>query len=427
MRLFLNRYIVYALLVPALAFFLWRGFFPALTHIDTDFPNYYTAGKIVAEGNDMTRLYDDAWFQERIYGNGIHQLGKFSPFPPPTALLFVPLSVFEPMTALRIMTIINLLLLISAVFLLSRSVGLTIAEATLLVLLAGVGLVNCFRFGQLYIALSTSIIAGYYWHRRGKQLLAGVSFGLLAAIKYLPMVFVMYFLFRRQWKLVAAAAATVSVIWIASIGIMGWNIHEQFFSSVAWQHLSSNLSMQDPFSAIFQTWDSLFRRLFIYDEVRNPSPILVSSSSYYLAKGLVIAVVIGLTIFVISTIQRSGNSDRDSLAVAILTLCALLVAPATATYHFVLLWLPSALLLKFFVESKRRGLFWFSFCTYAAIGIIPYSLVRQFDGAGLATILAYPRLFLVCCLFLAGIAGALRLPETARASDHALHGVSTGT
>ena len=65
-----------------------RGVMPALYAIQSDFPNYFTSAKIVADGGDTARLYDDAWFQEQMrrYGVGEHFTGKFSPFPPATAL-----------------------------------------------------------------------------------------------------------------------------------------------------------------------------------------------------------------------------------------------------------------------------------------------------------------------------------------------------
>jgi hypothetical protein len=65
-----------------------RGVVPAVTRVDTDFPNYLTAAKIVADGGSAERLYDDSWFQEQMrrYRIGKLEEGKFYPFPPPTAL-----------------------------------------------------------------------------------------------------------------------------------------------------------------------------------------------------------------------------------------------------------------------------------------------------------------------------------------------------
>src|SRR5216684_9243131 len=93
------------LLSVALTFLLIvRGVAPAMSKIDSDFPGYFTAAKIVADGGNVERLYDDSWFQGQMrrYELGKASAGKFSPFPPPTALLLVPLTQLEPLNALRV-------------------------------------------------------------------------------------------------------------------------------------------------------------------------------------------------------------------------------------------------------------------------------------------------------------------------------------
>src|SRR3982074_2763817 len=63
MHLFFKRPVA-LLLFAALAFVLAaRGMVPAMSKIDSDFPNYFTAAKIVADGENVERLYDDSWFQ----------------------------------------------------------------------------------------------------------------------------------------------------------------------------------------------------------------------------------------------------------------------------------------------------------------------------------------------------------------------------
>src|SRR5579859_5219022 len=100
------------LLCAALAALLWvRGIAPAITQVGSDFPSYLTAARIVADGRPAARLYDIPWFQDQMrqYGIGVPREGKFAPFPPPTALLLIPLCRLPPLTALRVMTAVSLL------------------------------------------------------------------------------------------------------------------------------------------------------------------------------------------------------------------------------------------------------------------------------------------------------------------------------
>ncbi len=77
----------------------YAGIVPGWKNVESDFPNYYTASRIIIEGRDIDKLYDDQWFNSRIKEYGIEQQGKFSPFPPVTAFLMIPLVVFEPLNA----------------------------------------------------------------------------------------------------------------------------------------------------------------------------------------------------------------------------------------------------------------------------------------------------------------------------------------
>lgn len=95
MQLFLNRPVA-IFLFAGLAFIITlRGFVPAMSKIDSDFPGYFTAAKIVADGGEVERLYDDSWFQEQMrrYQIGKTFDGKFSPFHrPPLCSWFLSLN-----------------------------------------------------------------------------------------------------------------------------------------------------------------------------------------------------------------------------------------------------------------------------------------------------------------------------------------------
>jgi len=413
-------FIVRALLVPTAVIFLYRGLVPAFTNIDTDFPNYYTAGKVAATGKDLVRLYDDAWFQEQIYASGIDRLGKFSPFPPTTAVLFIPLSYLSPSNALRVVTTFNMAFLVAVIVLLARLFRTSTEEAALFTLLSGIGLINCFRFGQLYVALSLCVVLGYYFLRHDRPVLAGISFGILTPVKYFPIVFLLYFVFKREWRLIISAAATMGVVCLVSVAMLGWEVHSTFLSHVAGQHLQSNLTMQDPFSSTFQTFDSLLRRLFVYDPELNPHPLFVSSTSYFLLKVVIILSLVTVTVGVIIRGRLMGNGREVDTSLGLLGILGLLLSPAGATYHFLLLWLPVALLLKLFRVSGQLNLFWVVLILYAAIGFIPYSFFRQFDGHGLLTLAAYPRLIMLSLLFAVSLWGVGKLERPLHLSSRTL-------
>src|ERR1700720_980827 len=129
-----------------------RGIVPALSKVDTDFPNYFTAAKIAADGGNTDRLYDNGWFQDQMrrYQIGKASEGQFKPFPPPTALLLVPLTRLEPLDALRVVTGVSVLCLICSIILLSRILSWTYVDTAVFVLLSGYAVFNALRLGQPY-------------------------------------------------------------------------------------------------------------------------------------------------------------------------------------------------------------------------------------------------------------------------------------
>ena len=123
MDLFFSRAWTTVIVVGLAAFVFLKGIVPAMSEITADFPGYFTAARIVIDGQDTQRLYDDSWFREQIrrYGLEGKNPGKFAPFPPPTALLLVPLARCEPLTALSIVTVVSVLCLVCSIFMLATS------------------------------------------------------------------------------------------------------------------------------------------------------------------------------------------------------------------------------------------------------------------------------------------------------------------
>ncbi len=403
MQLFFKRPVAILLFIALALVLVARGIVPALSKVDTDFPNYFTAAKIVADGGDTDRLYDNLWFQEQMrrYQIGKASEGAFKPFPPPTALLLVPLVRFEPQNALRIVTGVSVLCLICSIALLARILSWSFVDSGAFVLLSGFAVLNALRLGQPYILVSLSCILGYCAHLKRRPLLAGICFGLFTPIKYFPIVILAYFAFRKEWKIVLGGAIAIAIVTSVSIGVLGWRIHEDYISSVLGNHLIAKLDMQDPFTARYQSFDSLFRRLFIFDATLNPRPLWAFPRLY--SVGLIIT-KISILLAAIATLvklARSGAASTTGLSIGILGIFTLLVAPATATYHFVLLWLPVGLVIGCFFRESAPLYAYFVLGAYSLIGFFPYGHAFRFEGRGGLTVLAFPRLFLLLAIFMA--------------------------
>ncbi|HYQ86173.1 MAG TPA: glycosyltransferase family 87 protein [Bacteroidota bacterium] len=393
------RLFQWTLLVVGSSLLLYFGIVPAFSKIDSDFPNYYTSARLVVEGGNLTNLYDDAWFQKQIEREGIDQEGRFSPFPPVDAFIMIPLAYLPPRYALQAWTIVNVLLLGANVLLLSRILGRDRLWSALLFLGSGIALVNNFRLGQFYLALSLLLLAGYLYWRKARSGRSGSLLGAAAALKYFPVLFLPLFIVRKEWKLIFSFLLTILILYALSVLVLGIEVHRQYLR-VLTSHLDGNI--QDGYSATFQSWNSLLKRIFVRDPAWNPEPLVGWPPGYILIKFAIYGIVAFLTFRACRDAAASLGSNAPSVQFALVSIAGLLLLPASATYHFLLLVLPVGLLLSVerapwrLKQKMILGLF-------ILIGFIPYRIFRVFDGRALLTILAYPRLALMVAIFLASI------------------------
>jgi hypothetical protein len=107
-------------------------------------------------------------------------------------------------------------------------------------------------------------------------------------------------------------------------------------------------------------------------------------------------------------LERGAAASAIAPTIGILGVLALLIAPGSGTYAFVLLWLPVALLIDYFLSKRDRVPAYLILCIYALIGFIPYGHTYPFEGRGGLTVLAYPRLFLLLAMFVVCIYAVVR-------------------
>jgi hypothetical protein len=401
-----------AVLLAGLAtYLLMQGVMPALTAISSDFPEYFTSATIVRSGEDPVKLYDGAWFrdQTRRYEVGPPENpGSFSPYPPPTALLLTPLTGFAPLTALRIVTVLNLLWVACAVFLLRKIFAWRLLDSALFILLSGWALHSGLRFGHPYILISTSCLLAWHLYRKRMPFLAGVCLGVFIPVKYYPAIFLAAFALRGQWRVVLGGGLAVATVALISIGALGWQVHQIFLFDVLWDHLTGHLNNGPSFAVQFQSFDSLFSRLFIFDAARNPHPLLQAPLARTIAIITIKASLVLATAVALTKQARGTPANPIGPTIGILGILGLLLAPGSGSYALVLLWLPVALLVDFFLSQGTRAPAYLILGLYGIIGYIPYGHTTPFDGRGVLTVLAYPRLFLLLAMFVVGICAIVR-------------------
>lgn len=65
-----------------------------------------------------------------------------------------------------------------------------------------------FKWGQVSSLMTLTIIAAFLAHKSGRPIWAGILLGLSTSIKYYPGIFILYFLFKKDWRAIFAFVTT---------------------------------------------------------------------------------------------------------------------------------------------------------------------------------------------------------------------------
>lgn len=368
-------------------FFIWKGLIPSVTSINSDFPNYYLASKLYLDGEDLTKFYDNDWFEKKAKENGI-EYAKFNPFPPITIFLMTPIANFSPIVAKRLWAIFNLLILI----LLIRSIRVLTSWSWtycgILVLATGFGLINNFYLGQFYLVLTYLMFLIYELHKKGKHTLAGLLLSLSILIKYFPIVYFIGYCTTKNRKIIYTTIGSSVILGAISVWFIGLPTIGFYLSKVLLPHLNGEIKGQAVTSISFQSFPSLFSNLFH------------SSLAVTIATQVVNLSVLITTAYLLFSIKKHELSTNYTLSV--LGFAALLLLPASASYHFVLLIFPFVLFLYQYQKDQPSANLYPILGIYAAIGYFNIGFTKFLweTTNPLLKVLCYPRLGMLLIVFI---------------------------
>lgn len=390
-----GKWIFPAIIVLCL-FPLLLGILPGWKKMQSDFPNYFVAASIVVEGQNADSLYHSDWFQNQLYSHGFSEQGKFSPFPPPTAFILLPFVGFDALTAKRIWLIFNILLIIPIVLLMSRITGLPGPMSLLIFLMSGMALVNNLYLGQMYLMLLLFLLTSYFLVLKGYASSTGFFLGTGIAIKYFPLVFIPTLISERRWKTLLSASAVFLLFHIVALILLGSNVYSDYFHNVLFQHLNGNLEGQSPWSSSFQSWNSLGHQLFLSDNIENPHPYFPSEKMYVVYKFFIYSFTLIAGVILYLKFRKQPDFIEASLSLTAMTI--LVLSPASASYHGLLLLFPVSLMGNILlVRGNARGFILLILLT-GLIGFLPWLLeVLSIRSTSIA--LTYTRLWLNAILY----------------------------
>jgi hypothetical protein len=337
----LKRIGAIVLMCCGMVYFLSTDFRAGWIRNTTDFPNYYTAARLVRSGARLRDFYDWTWFQRQMNYAGIeNQLGAYTPQPPLTMLPMLPIAGLPPQTAKRIWLVVSLAFLGLTAWLLSTIGRLRIQHILLVALVGYTSLRTNFLLGQYYVLLLFLLTLSAYLIVRKQPFWSGVAAGVAFALKLYGGPLLVYFVAKRYWRALTGMVAAIVIATAAAVAIFGW--------MDVWYYLTQILPRAlegvppDPYNPGVPALATLLRRLFMADPALNPNPLYNAPWLLFFLQPLIsLAIIVFVSLAV--ALNPAGSCRRDF---AMFIIALLLISNAVASYAFLLLLLPVVLCLE---------------------------------------------------------------------------------
>jgi hypothetical protein len=332
--------------------------------LNTDFPNYYLAARLVREGVDPSRAYDWIWLQrEKDHRNIDQAVVGLVPITPFSTLAMWPIAGLPPLAAKHAWLIFNLALLFPIVWLMRSVTGLSLLQVGCLVGLC-FPMHRNFLYGQYYVALLGILTAALWAVQRQRNYFAGSLLALGVAVKIFPVILALHFVKKKNWAALIACLVTGLLCAVASISVFGWSLHRAYLLQVLPATLRGEAL--DPYNLSSSSLSSLLHRLFIFEPQLNTHPALHAPWLFaILHPALELTLLLPALIWIE---ERASSATRTALEWAALLLATLTFTPLPASYHFTVLILPVAIICGYLVQERRSALLMIVIALYLAVG-----------------------------------------------------------
>jgi hypothetical protein len=347
------------------------------------FATYYTASRLLLQGEDVNNFYDDNWFSSKVKEDvpGVYEIYNVNT--PTTAFMLLPIAFFNYSSARVCWTLFNLIIFIVTLVYLIRKNKLQNAWVPLIIILC-LGfqpLYSNFAYGQVYVLVFCLLILAWFTYESGRNELLGFLLGLIFILKTAGIFLIILLLLQKKWRSFLWALATSVLFIISSLPRVGINAWYAYFERLVNYSSHPSLSV-----TAYQTIHSFFHHFTVYDKQWNPEPLFNLP-----ILGNVLSIVFSLLIIIITSISTVKFKKTD-LSFGAFIIAGIVISPASLDYHYIIMLIPVLILFSWLMHNPSN-LFWALFLFfYLLMGVyLPY--ISPKVTGGLWAIFAYPKLY----------------------------------
>lgn len=262
----------------------------------TDFGGYLKISKAVLIGDNPYIVKPDEYqLADKFYGAPYDQIHDMTPYPPLMAEVLIPYALVGG-TIARYAWIVTLLAAFAgSLLLLMRGFG-TRVPWHWCALAVGIGLsMHFIRFdiyhGQINIVLLFLLVFGLWLYKKENKVWAGIVLSLVFLVKPFYGILVLYFLWRREYKLAIISAISSVILLVAAFlpllpkngfkAVVDWLQSSSYYGTLPRTAMPDNQGLHGLLARLFS--DNLFT-----------NPWVASDLVLNLVRGGIIILLIGL-------------------------------------------------------------------------------------------------------------------------------------
>ncbi|TLU83191.1 MAG: DUF2029 domain-containing protein [Chlorobium sp.] len=358
-----------------------------------DFSPYYVAGKLLDSGSTAdlfplsgaelitsSKAYLDH-FQHFYFPRS--PLATAWLYPAAYAWIFVPLSRMDYIIAARIWFAINSVLTCLAILFIvlarpwsgdPRFSGLRNAWIIFICLTFQPVFDNLW-LGNISALVLFCFTMSYYFLKKGWKFPAGAVFGLIVPLKFTPALFIIYYVWRREWKVVAGMLAGAIAIVAASWVTTGPAGIQAYVTLVLMQLKSGGIAAFNN-----QSINGFLLHALTTGDV-NGWEMVGSSQQVTLLRYLLVFILLAGVVRAMrrrpETMQDKGKGEDLDI---VLLVCFMILASPISWYHYYMLFLlPLAVVFdELLLNSLNKGRFMTFAIAYGLLVTQGFSQIRTF-------------------------------------------------
>ena len=248
--------------------------------------------------NDFSVYLDGT--RAALEGLNPYQLKFFDRFnySPAATLFFIPLTLIPENTAEFVFTAISILSLFISIKIIFELLKIKISPSLfwLIFILALKTYPSKLTLvlGQMNLIILGLVVGSYYFCKARLQrpaaggtyndgekddrdyVLSGISLGLATILKLTPAPLIIYFLFRKKWKIILWSAITVIVSTLIGIAVFGWDLTYYYYFKAIPQLMTENTPETLNGSYMNQSVTALLGKFRIFGELNSMIRIGIS-------------------------------------------------------------------------------------------------------------------------------------------------------